>query len=137
MVNIKFTSIKNYPMKNSKIEASFENRILSVRFLNGATIEDTDLQEIYEFGNQNANGLSYGIIFEPEDHYTVTEDAIDYISDNPYNKNIIAKAYVVNTKEAEVKTRMHVLFDHPSLKPFTFKTLSEGRSWLQGEISKK
>ena len=124
-------------MKNSKIEVSFEKRILSVRFLDNAVIANTDIEELYEFGEQKASGNPYAIIFEPVNHYDVSEDAIEYIVNNPYNKSIIAKAYVVNSKEAEMKTRAHLLFDHPDLKPFTFKTLAEGKNWLMEVLNKR
>ena len=32
--------------------------------------------------------------------------------DNPHNAKVLAKAYVINTKEAETKARLHLLFDH-------------------------
>jgi hypothetical protein len=124
-------------MKNSKIEVSFENRILHVIFKDDATIEASDLKEIYEYGNQKSEGNFYGVIFESINHYNVTEEAIDYIINNPYSKNILAKAYVVNTKEAEMKTRAHLAFDHPALKPFTFKTLVEAKYWLQTSLIDK
>jgi hypothetical protein len=123
-------------MKNPKIEVSFENRILSVKFLDNAVIANTDIEELYEFGKQKASGKPYCIIFEPVNHYDVTEDAIEYIVNNPYSKYIVAKAYVVNSKEAEMKTRAHLLFDHPDLKPFTFKTLTEGKNWLMEVLNK-
>ena len=121
-------------MKNPKIETHFEDNILSVKFLDNAVIEDTDIEQIYKFGDKKADGKPYCIIFEPENHYNVTEDAVEYIVNNPYDKNIIAKAYIVNSKEAEMKSRAHLAFDHPSLKPFTFKTYAEGKNWLLSKM---
>jgi hypothetical protein len=121
-------------MKNHKIEASFESKILSVKFLDNAVIDVADLEEIYEYGNAAAKGNPYGIIFEPVNHYEVTEEAVEYIVDNPHIKEIIAKAYVINSKESEMKNRTHLAFDHPTLKPFTFKTYTEGRNWLLSKL---
>ncbi len=122
-------------MKNSKIEVVFEDQILSVKFLDNVVIESSDIEELYEFGDQEAGAKPYCIIFEPENHYNVTEDAIEYIVDNPHTKNIIAKAYVVNSKEAEMKNRLHLAFDHPSLKPFSFKSYTEGKNWLLSKLN--
>jgi hypothetical protein len=121
-------------MKNPKIEVHFENRILSVKFLNNAIIKDIDIEELYKFGDKKASGKPYCIIFEPENHYEVTEDAIESIVDNPHTKDIIAKAYVINSKEAEMKNRLHLAFDNPSLRPFTFKSYEEGKNWLLNKL---
>jgi len=121
-------------MNNKKIEVTFGQQILVVRFLDGAFIEEKDLREIYEYGNQKANGKPYGILFEAVNHYSVAEDAIEFIANNPYSKDIIAKAYIIDTKEAELKAKAHLSFDHPSLKPFTFKTIEEGCAWLFSKL---
>ena len=39
-------------------------------------------------------------------HYELTEDAVEYIANNPSNKYILAKVYILNTKEAVVKTKI-------------------------------
>jgi predicted AAA+ superfamily ATPase len=123
-------------MKNSKIEASFADRILIVKFLDNAVIDVADLQEIYTFGNARSEGKTYCIMFEADAHYEVTEAAISYLSNNPNNKNVLAKAYILSTKESEIKTKLHLRFDNPVLKPFTFKTSSEGKNYLKDIISK-
>ena len=123
-------------MKNSKIEATYNNRILSVKFLENASINEKDLEEIYSFANEKAAGKTYGVIFEALNHFDVTEDAIHYMVNNPYNTHILSKAYVLNTKEAERKTKLHLLFDHPSLKPCTFHTNEEGVNWLRSQLDK-
>jgi hypothetical protein len=74
------------------------------------------------------------VLFEATGKYEVTEDAIPFITDNPYQASIIAKAYIINTSEAEQKTKLHLLFDHPALKPYTFKTAGEGMDWLMSQI---
>ena len=123
-------------MKNSKIEASFENKILSVNFLENAIIDVSDLQEIYAFANEKANGKTYGVIFQAIGHYEVTEDAIKDMADETNNTNVVAKVYIINTKEAERKTKLHLLFDEPELKPNMFKTFEEGISWLKNILDK-
>ncbi|MGZ3931643.1 MAG: DUF7793 family protein [Bacteroidia bacterium] len=121
-------------MKNSRIGLSFEQRILRVKFLDNAVIDSSDIHDIYAFANERAKGEPYTVIFEAESHYDVTEDALQTMVNNPDNIHVLAKAYVINTKEAERKTRMHLLFDHPSLAPAIFKTQEEGISWLESVL---
>ena len=117
-------------MKNSKIQASFDNKILIVTFLDGAIIDIDDLIEIYSFANERANGKRYGALFEALNHYVVTDSAIEFIKENPYNVNVLAKAYITNSDEAERKLKAHLLFDHPQLRPYTFKTRETALKWL-------
>lgn len=105
-----------------------------MKFLDNVIITADDLNEIYSFANEKANGKSYGVVFEAENHYVVTESAIKYIINNPNNINVLAKAYVINTKEAELKTKHHLFFDNPSLKPYTFKTLETAIKWLTAVV---
>ena len=121
-------------MKNSKIHVKFEDQILQVRFDDGAVINADDLGEIYEFANKNSGGKLYCTLFEASNHYEVTDDAIEYMVNNPNNKNILSKVYIVNNKETEVKTRLHLLFDNPALKPFVFKSHAEGMEYLYDRL---
>lgn len=121
-------------MKNEYIQASFENRILSVTLLNNVVVTDEDLMEIYSFANERANGKQYGVIFEAIDHYKITEPAINYMVNNPNNIYVLAKAYVINTEEAATKTKFHLLFDQPQLRPFTFKSKETALKWLTSVI---
>jgi hypothetical protein len=107
-------------MRNSSILYSFENRILLISFLENAEISRYDLEEIYGYANAMSQGKRYGVLFEAFGHYTVNEDALEYMAHNPNNKNVIAKAYVIDSKEAKTKTSLHLIFDRPELKPFTF-----------------
>lgn len=121
-------------MKNPKVQVDFRDGIMHVIFENNAIIDADTLAEIYEYANRASGSIPYGILFEAKDHYDVTDDGIAYISSNPSNKNVIAKVYVVDHKEVEVKTRFHLLFDHPALKPFVFKTYEEGMEYLRDRI---
>ena len=123
-------------MKDSNIKISFEDRILTVKFLDNTVIDVEDLMEVYDFATKRANGLRFGVMFEASGHYEVTESAISYLSSNPENKNVLAKVYVINTKEAEQKAKLHLLFDNATLKPYTFKSSVEGKNYLN-EIIKK
>jgi hypothetical protein len=123
-------------MKNASIIAQFEHNILSVRFLENARVELDDVKELYEYGDMWAHGNPYCILFEPTGHYHITEEAIEYFSsENPHDKNIIAKAYVVNDKESKLKTHMHLLFDQPRLKPNVFSNHADARKFLESAIS--
>ena len=123
-------------MKNSKIDARFENQILVVKFAENALVDLNDMKEIYAFADKMAAGKSYGTLFESAGHYELSEEAVQYISENPSNKYILGKAYVVNSKESETKTKFHLLFDHPSVKPFVFKTAAGGMAWLKTLVDK-
>ena len=121
-------------MKNPKIKATFNDRIIEVWFDDDAVINSDDLEEIYDFANRQSKGEQYCILFEASKSYEVTDDALEFMANNPHNKNILAKVYIVDHKEAEVKTRLHLLFDHPSMKPFVFKTHDAGMEYLRDRI---
>ena len=124
-------------MENPKIHVKFDENILQVRFDDNTIIKAEDLAAIYDFANKRSNGKPYCAIFEATNHYEVTDDALDYLSNNPNNKYILAKAYIIDHKEVEVKTRLHLLFDNPALKPFVFKTHEEGMDYLRDRIRMK
>ena len=121
-------------MKNPKTHVKFDENILQVRFDDNAIINAESLAEIYDFANEKSGGIPYCALFEASNHSEVTDDALEYLSNNPNNKNILAKAYIVDHKEVEVKTRLHLLFDNPALKPFVFKTHEEGMEYLRDRI---
>ena len=121
-------------MKNANIEVTFENRILSVKLLDHAVVSAEDLEEIYSFANERSGKKPYGALFEAVNHYKVTDSAVNYILNNPYNENVLAKAYVINTEEAEMKTKQHLVFDNPALKPYTFRTAGIALKWLNAVI---
>ncbi len=121
-------------MKNPKTHVKFENNILQVRFDDNAIIDAETLSEIYDFANKNSNGIPYCALFEASNHYEVTDDGLEYLVNNPNNKYILAKAYIIDHKEVEVKTRLHLLFDQPALKPFVFKTREEGLEYLADRL---
>lgn len=123
-------------MKNPKIQLSFSHGILDVKYLDGAVIYTDDIKEIYAYGSAKAKGKKYGIMFEPLGMYEVTEEAVEYLSHNPNNPDILAKVYVLNSKEAETKTKFHFMFDKPVLKPVIFKTAEEGMEFL-AEVLKR
>lgn len=121
-------------MKNANIEVTFENRILSVKLLDNVVITGDDLEEIYSFADEQSGKKPYGVIFEAVNHYKVTESGISFIFNNPHNVNVLAKAYVLNTQEAEIKTKAHLVFDNPALRPYTFKTTGIALKWLNAVI---
>ena len=122
-------------MKNSKINASFESGILTIKFADGASLNVSDLKEMYAFGEKESKGQAYCILFEALGHYETSEEAIEFLSDNS-GRNILAKAYVINRKETEIKTKLHLLFDAPSIIPQTFATEKEGRMYLLNLLEK-
>jgi hypothetical protein len=117
-------------LTNPNIDTTFDKGILHVKFLNNAVVTEKDLQEIYAYGTKCSNALPYCSLFEALGNYEVKEDALAYINKNPHNIFILAKAYVMNTKEAERKIRLHLIFDNPALKPFTFMTAEEAKAHL-------
>ena len=123
-------------MKNSKIHVRLNENILQVKFDDNAVINANDLAEIYDVANNKAS-IPYCVLFEASNRYEVTDDALEYMANNPNNKNILAKVYIVDHKEAEVKTRLHLLFDNPALKPFVFKNHEAGMEYLRDRIRMK
>jgi hypothetical protein len=119
---------------NANIDTAFEKGILHVKFLNNAVVTERDLQEIYQYGTKCSNALPYCALFEVYGQYEVREDALAYINKNPHNIFILGKAYVMNTKEAEQKIKLHLLFDNPTLKPNTFHAAEEAKDYLQGVL---
>ncbi len=122
-------------MKNGKIKTSFENRILTIKFFEGASLDVDDLKEMYGFAEKESGGKAYCVLFEALGTYDVSEEAIEYLSDNS-GRNILAKVYVISLKETEIKTKLHLLFDAPSIIPKTFATEQEGRQYLLELIAK-
>jgi len=124
-------------MENGNVVAIFEHGILTVRFLENAKIDVEDIKEIYEYGNKWANGQPYCVLFNAMHHYAVTEDGVDYMSHgNPNDAHILAKAYVISTREAEIKIKAHLAFDHPQLMPKVFYMEEEARKYLEGVVAK-
>lgn len=117
-------------MPNERILYSFENSVLLVSFLKDAVVTGANLEEIYAFARSCAKGKRYGLLFEAFGHFTITEDALEYLGENPNNKHIIAKAYVIDSKEERTKIKLHIIFDKPELKPFTFPDKESALQWL-------
>jgi hypothetical protein len=123
-------------MNNAAIIVTFEHSILSVRFLENAIISLEDVKELYAYGNMWAHGNPYCVLFEAVAHYEVSEDAVEYFSlDNPSDTNILAKAYVIaDNKEAQLKSKMHLLFDQPKIEPNVFRNHEDARKYLDAAI---
>lgn len=120
---------------NANIDTTFEKGILHVKFLNNAVVTERDLQEIYQYGTKCSNALPYCALFEAFGQYEVREEALAYINKNPHNIFILGKAYVMNTKEAEQKIKLLLLFDNPALKPHTFLTAKEAKVFLRAVMA--
>lgn len=121
-------------MKNPGIQATFENRILTVKFHGNALIDAEDLEEVYGFADRFSNGKPYGVLFIANSHYEVTDEALEYMTRNPHNKNVLAKAYVVNAQELKTKVKLPLTFDKHRLQAFTFSDRNEAQSWLNKAI---
>ncbi len=90
------------------------------------------MKEVYAFGDKMSDGKQFCILFESPFHYDASEEAIDYISSNSISEMILAKAYVVNTQESKLKTKLHLVFDKPVIKPNQFETREQAVVWLRG-----
>ena len=124
-------------MENGNIVAIFEHSILTVKFLENAKIGLDDVKEIYEYANKWANGEPYCILFDALHHYTLSEEAVDYISHgNPNDSQVLAKAYVISTKEAQRNIKAHLLFDQPEQEPHIFYMVEEARKFLEDVVAK-
>lgn len=115
---------------NKKLEIKFENEILFIKFIDGALIELEDIKSVYSFGEKASNNKRFCILFDATTHFDVTEEVVDFISSAESNEIIIAKAYVVNNKENEIKAKLHLAFDKPARTPKIVKTINEGKEWL-------
>jgi hypothetical protein len=123
-------------MENGNVVAKFEHGILTVKFLENAKIDVDDIKEIYAYADKWANGEQYCVMFNALHHYTVTEDAVEYMSNgNPSDAHVLAKAYVISTKESQIKVKAHLAFDHPQLMPKTFFMEEEARKYLEGVLA--
>jgi hypothetical protein len=114
-------------MSNPKISLSYENRILTVAFQDGAVISKNDLIEIYDFAYKSSKTQKYCIIFYSLGHYIVQPETLQYMINNPSNSQVLAKAYVLDSDEAIMKTIKHLEKDKPQLIPKTFKSLEAAR----------
>lgn len=115
---------------NKKLEIKFENKILFIKFIDGMLIGLEDIKSVYAYGEKASNNENFCILFDASTPFEVTEEVVDFISCSENNEMIIAKAYVVNNKENEIKAKLHMAFDKPDKKPKIVKTLTEGTEWL-------
>jgi hypothetical protein len=124
-------------MENGNIVAKFEHSILTVQFLENAKIEIEDVKELYDYANKWANGRPYCVMFDALHHFEVSEEAAEFISNgNPNDEHVLAKAYVISTKEAQLKAKTHLAFDHPRVEPKLFFMVEEARKYLEEVVAK-
>jgi hypothetical protein len=123
-------------MKNQKIQVSFQGRIMWAEFSDKAVISDSDIKEMYTFAEEKAKGQKYCVMFEAMGHFDVTEEGLEYMLNNPHDKHVLAKVYIIGTQESKTKANLHILFDQPELKPVTFKTSREGLDYLKDIVAK-
>ena len=118
-------------IQNIKMIVSFDQQILSIKFVEEVTIGAIDLQKIYAYGNEKSNGLPYCILFNYSSNFDLTESALEYALNYTYDIPILAKAYVVTTKEKINRVRLHLSMDNPFIKPTIFESEEEAIEWLQ------
>ena len=124
-------------LKSNNMQVSFENDILKIKFNAGSNIELADIKSVYTFGSEKKRNKRFCILFDSSTNFDVSEEVMEFISDPENNKEILAKAYVVNTKESKIKAKLHLTFDHPSNKPMIFETESEALAWLTDTVNKQ
>jgi hypothetical protein len=118
-------------MQHPKAIVTFEQSILWIKFNNGIEIDATDMNDIYEFANEQSKGGPFCVLFDAAGTNDLKEEVVTYVAKNPGNFPIRAKAYVMGSPDHETKIKLHMAFDKPQVKPGIFTSKKEAVSWLQ------
>lgn len=115
----------------SKVQLSFSEGILSMRFKEKAVIEVEDVIFIYCYGFEKAGQKPYGILFDSGSEHELSEDAVVYLGDFHMAHHIIAIAYISKTLISRIRLSLLLIFERPPFKLKPVGDETEGLQWLR------
>jgi hypothetical protein len=87
------------------------------------------------FAKERSYGKPFCILFDPPAKmFNTSDEALQYVIDNPENLPILAKAYIVRSKEMQMAAKLHMSIDHPKIKPHFFESEEAARDFLRNEL---
>lgn len=119
----------------SKVQLSFSEGILSMRFEEKAVIEVEDVIYIYCYGFEKAGQKPYGILFDSTSEHELSEEAVVYLGDFHMAHHIIAIAYISKTLISKIRLSLLLIFERPPMKLKPFSHEAEALEWLRKQVN--
>jgi hypothetical protein len=122
-------------IQNKKVFVSFDEGILFVKFEEDAEVNLADAKTVFQFARERSHGRPFCVLFDPSGSmFKATDEALKYVTENPDDHPIVAKAYIVRSKLMAAAAKLHLLFDSPKLKPHFFESESAARAFLKNAL---
>lgn len=121
----------------SKVQLSFREGILHMRFAEQVVIDVEDVIYIYCYGLDKSGQKPYGILFDSTSEHELTEEAVVYIGDFHMAHHIIAIAYISKTLISRIRLSLLLIFERPSVKLKPFDDETKGLQWLKEQVNSK
>lgn len=121
----------------AKVQLSFREGILFMKFAEHAVIEVEDVIYIYCYGYEKAGQKPYGIMFDTNSEHELSEEAVVYIGDFHMAHHIIAIAYISKTLISRIRLNLLMIFERPPIKLKPFGDETEALQWLRKQVSTK
>lgn len=122
---------------HEKTILSFNEGILSIKFLENTLIEVEDIVYIYCYGFEKSNGKAFGILFDSSAKHEFSEEAMEHLSESGYLDNIIAMAYISKDLISKIRLNLLMIFERPPVKPRLFDNEHEAYEWLKQQVIPK
>lgn len=117
-----------------KADLSFQEGILSVKFLENVVVEVEDLIYIYCYGFERAGKKAYGVLFDSSSKHEFSEEAIVYLVESGFLDNIIAIAYISKDLISKIRLQLLLIFERPKVAPKIFTNEKEAYKWLLQQV---
>jgi hypothetical protein len=126
----------HHDFTDDKVHLEFTDRIFYIRYNKGVTVDETDLREIYDWARQRSKGQAFGVVLDKAHDFIPSEDAVDFITHNIHNQQVVGKAYVSTDPTFKTSVRLHNAFDDPDIKLKLFETKEEALVWIRSLLTK-
>jgi hypothetical protein len=122
----------HHDFTDDKVHLEFADQIFYIKYNQGATVDETDLREIYDWAEKRSKGKPYGVVFDHSNNYTTTQDGSDFIAHNIHDQDIVGKAIINKDKDFHPRS-----FDTAAIKPKLFDTKEQALVWIASLLAKK
>jgi hypothetical protein len=122
----------HHDFTDDKVHLEFADQIFYIKYNEGATVDETDLREIYDWAEKRAKGKPYGLVLDHSNNYTTTPDGFEFFAHNIHDQDIVGKAIVSKNKNL-----YHTSFDQTTVKPKLFDTKEQAFVWIASLLAKK